>query len=762
MSDLTKSDAQTKNDVTGNAEATERLRQIGETVKEQFAANARLLSFAEYLGLVQANPRRHLRNSAQYLRDMFDHYGTEKVRHPTGTVRRFKLFDVPWDKSSRGLIGQEGVQNAIYRILQNFVRQGRVDRFILLHGPNGSSKSTVTDVIARAMEHYSNLEDGALYRFNWVFPTRGVERSGIGFGKEGQRLAVKADDSYAHLDDTEIDARLPCEQRDHPFLLIPTEERGKLLRELVGDEKIDLPRYLLEGQVSQKSKVIFDALINSYEGDYLRVLRHVQVERFYVSRRYREAVARVEPQLAVDARMQQVTADRSLAALPTTLQNIALYESEGQLVRGNRGMIDFADFFKRPVEASKYLLTAVEDGRVALDPSNLFLDLVFVGSANETHLNAFMQSPEWMSFKGRFELVRVPYLLDYRREQQIYEMQVTPQEAGKDIAPHAIEVAALWAVLTRMHRPDAERFDDEVKELVGALTPLEKARLYAEHRAPEGMKEEPAKQLRAAIASVFGETASDIAYEGRTGASAREVRTAIMNAAQSSKHSCLTPEAVLEELEELVKETSVYQFLRQEPRQGYYEHAAFIEEVREYYLDLADSEVRQAMGLVEESRYAELFGRYVNNVTHFVRKEKLRNPVTGQLEDADVNLMNEVERRLGVSGDKDEFRGGIMTKIGAWSVDHQGEKPDYATIFADHFSRLREKYFEEQKLRVAKLLGHAVRVLNDDKSGISEEEVEAVESMLRRLEKEHGYSRGCAREVIAALYKHRSAEEAQS
>jgi len=96
MSDLTKSDG------TDSAKATERLRQLGETVKEQFAANARLLSFAEYLALVQANPRRHLRNSAHYLRDMFDYYGTEKVRHPTGEVRRFMNENLHRVRKARG------------------------------------------------------------------------------------------------------------------------------------------------------------------------------------------------------------------------------------------------------------------------------------------------------------------------------------------------------------------------------------------------------------------------------------------------------------------------------------------------------------------------------------------------------------------------------------------------------------------------------------------------------------------------------------
>ena len=54
------------------AGSMQRLQQIGGRVQEHFAENKRVLTFAEYMGLVETQPRRHLRNSAQYLLDLFD------------------------------------------------------------------------------------------------------------------------------------------------------------------------------------------------------------------------------------------------------------------------------------------------------------------------------------------------------------------------------------------------------------------------------------------------------------------------------------------------------------------------------------------------------------------------------------------------------------------------------------------------------------------------------------------------------------------
>ena len=118
---------------------------------------------------------------------MFQFYGSESVSRPWGDVARFKLFDCPWERSAeRGreptLVGHEELQHELYRALSNFAREGRANRLVLMHGPNGSAKSTAASCILRALEDYSRRDEGALYRFHWIFPTRKSSRGSIGFG----------------------------------------------------------------------------------------------------------------------------------------------------------------------------------------------------------------------------------------------------------------------------------------------------------------------------------------------------------------------------------------------------------------------------------------------------------------------------------------------------------------------------------------------------------------------------------------------------
>jgi len=162
-------------------EAKRFLQGIGSDVVADFVKNRSILSFEEYLNLFLQEPRRQARNAAQYLRDALDYFGVEQVPHPSGKIRRFRLFDAAANDGGIRVAGQEGVQNAFYRALSNFTRAGRINKLILLHGPNGSAKSTIVDALKRGIEHYSRLPVGSLYKINWVFPSEKLVKGSIGF-----------------------------------------------------------------------------------------------------------------------------------------------------------------------------------------------------------------------------------------------------------------------------------------------------------------------------------------------------------------------------------------------------------------------------------------------------------------------------------------------------------------------------------------------------------------------------------------------------
>jgi predicted Ser/Thr protein kinase len=728
------------------------LGQITADMREAYARNRRVMSFGEYLTLFEIDMPRQVRSAAQYLRDVFDRYGTTTVRGPRGALTHWQLFDCPWDQGRDSLKGQEEVQAAVYRLLSNFARQGRSNRLILLHGPNGSAKSTFVSCLQRAMEHYSSLDEGALYRFNWIFPSQRSGKGGIGFGGGLPPESRAAGESYAYLEDDLVEAKIVDELRDHPILLLPRAERrawieGKLKDQITAGLRPALA--LLDGDLSHRNRQIFDALLVSYQGDLAKVLRHVQVERFFISRRYRQSLATVEPQLAVDARVRPLTMDRSLATLPPALQSLTLFEFCGELVDGNRGLLDFDDLLKRPLDAFKYLLGVVEDGMTSLEVASIAVDTVFLATANESYLAAFKESPEFQSFKGRMELVRAPYLLDHRLEQQIYDARMGEAmgaHSDRHVAPHVTWVAALWAVLTRMRKPSPEKYPEGLADLVARLGPGDKARLYADE-ALESFSPEEQQQLLAGVELIARESDSYPHYEGRSGASPREMTLLLMNAAQSAKWKCVSPFAVLEELEELVRAVSVYEFLRQEPMPGgFHDNGQFI------------TQVHTSMGLVDERRYLKQFERYLTQVSCWVKHEKHHNPVTGQDEDADEDLMAEVERALHVEagdGGAAAFRREIIAKIGAWSLDHRDQRPDYEQIFPRPLAELREAFFAERRKVVRKINEDILIYLVDGPSRMAPDAAAASRRTLDTLQTRFGYCEHCAKDAVLALVRSR-------
>src|SRR5438067_2069205 len=606
------------------------LQSVGEQVRHAFVGNKTILSFQEYMEGFFEKPRVHARDAAQYIRDCFDFYGTTTANNPGGAMRRFKLFDRPFDQGPGSLqegeggapvCGHEEVQNAIYRILNGFVRAGRINKLILLHGPNGSAKSSIVAAIQRALEDYSRKEEGQLYRFNWIFPSEKLVKGSIGFG-EAKGISGERVETYAHLEGEAVDARIHCELKDHPLHLVPRMERQRMLREATKpDSTFQLSQAMLEGELCHKCRQIYAALLQSYNGDVLKVLRHVQVERFYISRRYMHGAVTVEPQMAVDADYRQVTHDRSHGALPGALQNLALFEPYGPLVAGNRGVIEFSDLLKRPLDHYKYLLGTVETGIARMSHFLLHLDSALISSSNEKHLSAFKEMSDFASFKGRIELVRVPYLRTTQEEQQ-----------------------------------------------------------------------------------------------------------------------------------ELVKDKSVYEFLQQEVVDGYHDHEEFVRVVENEHLDVLDEEVRDAMGLVSEKQYRELFERYVQHVLAWTRGERVRNKLTGEMERPDEEMMAQTEAIVMTGGEeRREFRRALIANIGAHRIDHPEGEIDYSQILPDLFRRLRGHFFDERKRILRKNSEKMVRYLGDDRGQLSAKEIAQVESTLLAMKERFGYCDNCAKDALLLL-----------
>jgi len=740
------------------------LKSVNEQSIEAFKGQKRILSFPHYMDAFAANPARLGRAAPQYVLDSFEHYGSARIQGIGTKLTHWNIFDAPWDAGRDPLIGQEFVQNEVHRYLRRFAATGMCDKLVLLHGPNGSAKSTVIDLIIRGLEHYSTLDEGTQFRFNWIFTERS-EGKGMGFG--GGRDDIPKD-SLAFIDEAMVQCKLTSELRELPLFLVPMKPRAKLLDQLIAGAPDNLlladrlrGPFLRDGQLSNKNKLIFDALMNAYRGDWLKVMRHVQVERFFISKRYRTGAAAIEPQQAVDAGAKPMTFEHGVV-LPPVLHGQPLMELMGELVEASGGIVEYSDFLKRNLELNKYLLSTVERGEVNMPGAVAQLNLVMLGNCNEKQLSAFKQMPDFTSYKGRIELVRAPYLLEWHKEREIYKPFIEEVDETRHVAPHTTDVAALWAVLTRLRRPDPGKYSSDLAGVIRRLTPMDKAKLYDTGAVPDGLSSEEKRLLRSAIPALRDEhrdTTAEFegfvcaAYEGRRGASVREMKSLIAEAASDSTRKFLSPLAVLESLNRLLHDKSVYDFMRLEPDEGYHDCELFTEEVRSEYFRWVSVEVYDSMGLVEQTEYDRRVDDYFKHVRAYVAGEKIQNPRTGAFENPSVEIMEGLEKLMTLRESPDGFRRNLITRIAAYSLDNPTEKLDYHEIVADVFKNLRDSYYRDKSKALVQLAKYVLVSSTDDQGIIPAGERPKVERTLKMMREKYGYSDESAKEAISFVLR---------
>src|ERR1700690_287884 len=140
--------------------------------------------FEDYLGIVREKPQ-VTRNAYQRLYDMIISYGTEEYIDNKKKLVRYNFFK---DEQAGGANAIFGLAIPLMRLVHVLKAAsegyGPEKRVILLHGPVGSSKSTIARLLKQGIESYSRTPDGALYSFDWV----NLKGTGLSGNEEAERF----------------------------------------------------------------------------------------------------------------------------------------------------------------------------------------------------------------------------------------------------------------------------------------------------------------------------------------------------------------------------------------------------------------------------------------------------------------------------------------------------------------------------------------------------------------------------------------------
>ncbi|MEM7248777.1 MAG: serine protein kinase, partial [Acidobacteriota bacterium] len=645
-------------------------------------------SFEEYLAIVQARPE-VTRTAYQRLHDMIMSHGTEKYIDSKKEVIRYRFFDDPIDDGKDAVFGLDVPLMKLVSVFNAAAQgYGAERRVLLLHGPVGSAKSTVARVLKKGVEAYSKTDEGALYSYSWVPES-----------KHGNAAPI-------------FDAETPCPMNSDPLTLIPRDIRREVLDQLQGDSDFRIP---LGGEMSPLCRFFYKELGKKYDGDWTKIVSHVKVRRLIISEMDRVGIGTFQPKDEKNQDSTELTGDinyRKIAQYGTDSDPRA-FNFDGEFNVANRGIVEFIEVLKLDVAFLYDLLGASQEHKIK--PKKFAatdIDEVIIGHTNEPEYLRLQNNEFMEALRDRTIKIDVPYVTKLDEELRIYERDFNSRKTpGKLIAPHTLEVAAMWAVLTRLEEP--KKAD---------LTLMQKMKLY-NGQLLEGYTEDNVKELR-----------KEAKHEGLDGISPRYVQDKISNAlVVDTTGGCVNPFMVMNELESGLKNHSLIS--NEDTKTRYRELLA---EVRREYEDIVKNEVQRAIS-ADEGAIGKLCGNYIDNVKAYTQRERVKNKYTGQYEEPDERLMRAIEEKASIAENrKDDFRREIMNYIGALAIE--GKVFDYKTN--DRLRKALElKLFEDQKDSI-KLTSLVSSVVDED----TQEKIDVVSARLRR---DHGYCEVCAADVLS-------------
>ena len=349
-------------------------------------------TFSEFLELFEGNPG-VAKLAHKRLYDTIVAHGITRMSEEDSRCNNLFNGDEirTYDYFQSKFFGMERSLVKVMRYLHSAAMKGEESRqVLLLLGPVGAGKSALVEHIKRALEGA-----GPLYAL------------------EG------------------------CPINENPLHLIPRGLRDKF-KELYGVR--------IEGDLCP---VCRHKLLEEMDGDYMSFM----VKETSFSVRGRRGVGVVPP-------MDANTQDTSILIGSEDISKLDLYPEDdpralslnGAFNVGNRGIVEFVEVFKNEIEFLHTMITATQEKAVPSPGKGamIYFDGVILAHCNEAEWNKFKSENTNEAILDRIVRVNVPYCLEVTEEQKIYNKMLEESDFDAHIAPHTLEIAAMFAVLSRL------------------------------------------------------------------------------------------------------------------------------------------------------------------------------------------------------------------------------------------------------------------------------------------------------------------------
>jgi serine protein kinase len=555
------------------------------------------------------------------------------------------------------IFGQEQPLDRIVQYFASAAKRFEVrKRILLLLGPPASGKSSIVNLIKRGLEKHTREDEGSLY-------------------------AIKG-----------------CPMQEEPLHLIPAEMRSTL------EQEIGL---YIEGDLCPRCGYM---LRNEYDGKISKVM----IRRVTLNERESAGIGTF---------VSSDPGSQNLSLLVGSIDNTQLgldrveaagraYRLDGELNVANRGIMEFAEFFKTDEPLLRVLLGLAQEQEIKMGRfGSVYADESIIAHSNEGDFKEFVTNPKTEALLDRIITVKVPYNLRISEEKLIYGkmlQDISEQSSDTHLSPLAIPLMATFAVLSRLDPPEKQ-----------GMSLTEKLRLYdGQHVVSHSLED-------------VAEMKEEHPDEGMTGISPRYVMNKLSNVVTEKTDGCVCALPALNTLWESLGEHIT---LVTSDRVRY---AVLLQEAIKLYDHMARADVRRAYVENFEKDAARKFDLYWASLRADHENSMMVDPETGVETHPDEKAMSRVEERISITDrNKAKFRDEIYETL--VKLELLSQKPDFTT-----HPELREG-IEQTLLPGPKDLERVL--FRVGRKEVEQERQKA--AMQQRLVQKYGYCNECSRELL--------------
>lgn len=476
---------------------------VREADRELDAAYEEPMSLAEYVDQLFENPSIGA-HASKYLLNAIEAADTRTVIEEGEERERYRFFDDPHNDGEHAILGNTEVLNTFVDDLRSIAAgRGKEEKIIWFDGPTATGKSELKRCLVNGLREYSKTPEGRRYTVEW----------NIASAEDAPGL------TYGDVSRVDEDSWYQSPVQSNPLSVFPEPVREAILEDLDAEHpdhtpiraETNLDPFCREAYVFLEKRYRREGIADLFSA--VTDSRHLRVSNYVVDVGQGIGVLHSED----DGRPKERLVGSWMAGMLQKLdsrgrKNPQAFSYDGVLSQGN-GLLTIVEDATQHADLLQKLLNVPDERHVKLDKAigmDVDTQLLIISNPDlDAQLNQHADrngADPLRALKRRLDRHEFGYLTNLRLECELIHRELTGEtaiwEGGDDeelrervraplsirigerggtvrtreLAPHAVEAAALYSVVSRLDRDD----------LPEELSLVEKALLFDQGYLREG------------------------------------------------------------------------------------------------------------------------------------------------------------------------------------------------------------------------------------------------------------------------------------